>query len=78
MTGIRAGAGPLPTLTGFVGRGRCRTVRLCAAGPAARPSGCVWWGRSVVSCLPALAGVRHAEYDPANTRTSWEDGRWGG
>jgi DNA-binding NarL/FixJ family response regulator len=26
----------------------------------------------------ALAGVRHAEYHPANTRTSWEDGRWGG
>jgi hypothetical protein len=28
-------------------------------------------------CLP-LAGVCRAEYDPANTRTSWEDGRWGG
>jgi hypothetical protein len=23
------------------------------------------------------AGPR-AEYDPPNTRTSWEDGRWGG
>ncbi|WP_310435906.1 hypothetical protein [Streptomyces sp. 3330] len=24
-----------------------------------------------------LAGVRIAEYDPRNTRTSWKDGRWG-
>ncbi|KQX78223.1 hypothetical protein ASD48_36100 [Streptomyces sp. Root1310] len=24
-----------------------------------------------------LAGVRPAEYDPPNTRTSWKDGRWG-
>lgn len=28
--------------------------------------------------LPVLAGDRRAEYDPPNTRASWEDGRWGG
>lgn len=27
---------------------------------------------------PEVAGVPGAEYDPANTRTSWEDGRWVG
>ncbi|MGX4693512.1 hypothetical protein [Streptomyces sp. JNUCC 63] len=28
--------------------------------------------------VPALAAPARAEYDPPNTRTSWEDGRWGG
>jgi hypothetical protein len=28
--------------------------------------------------MPPVAGVSGAEYDPANTRTSWEDGRWVG
>lgn len=27
---------------------------------------------------PEVAGVRRAEYDPPNMRTSWEDGRWVG
>jgi hypothetical protein len=27
---------------------------------------------------PEVAGARRAEYDPPNTRTSWEDGRWVG
>ncbi len=27
---------------------------------------------------PVVAGGWRDEYDPRNTRTSWEDGRWGG
>ncbi|GAA5069321.1 hypothetical protein GCM10023336_53270 [Streptomyces similanensis] len=27
---------------------------------------------------PALAAPARAEYHPPHTRTSWEDGRWGG
>ncbi len=27
---------------------------------------------------PALAGVPPDEYDPANTRSNWEDGQWAG
>ncbi|GAA4004280.1 hypothetical protein GCM10022232_49490 [Streptomyces plumbiresistens] len=46
--------------------------------PDGRPAGSGRRDREALSGVPALAGVRRAEYDPANTRTSWEDGRWGG
>nr|BFD86100.1 hypothetical protein StreXyl84_55010 [Streptomyces sp. Xyl84] len=42
------------------------------AGRAGRPRA------GTAPAVPVLAAPARAEYDPPNTRTSWEDGRWGG
>ncbi|GGQ92904.1 hypothetical protein Saso_14170 [Streptomyces asoensis] len=52
---------------------------VCDPGAALRPDPSRRCARGTggLGTESMLAGVRRAEYDPPNTRTSWKDVRWG-